>query len=100
MDALDLNTWSRQSLLYFSCYLVTKSCPTLGTPLTVVHQALLPVGFSRQESWSGLPFPSPDDLPHPEILLASPALAGRFFTTELPGKPHCYMALGNLFIIH
>ena len=45
------------------------------------------MGFSRQEYWSGLPFPSPEDLPNPGIELASPALAGGFFTTEPPGKP-------------
>jgi len=44
------------------------------------------VGFSRQEYWSGLPFPSPVDLLNPEIRPMSPALAGRFFTTEPPGK--------------
>ena len=38
--------------------LVTKSCPTLGTPWTVAHQALLSVGFPRQEYWSGWPCPS------------------------------------------
>ena len=42
--------------------------------------------FSRQEYWSGLPFPSPGDLPNPGIQPASPVLAGGFFTTELPGK--------------
>ena len=48
------------------------------------------MGFSRQECWSGLPCPPPGDLPEPGIELASvtsPALAGGFFTTELPGKP-------------
>ena len=40
------------------CCLVTKSCPTLLTPWTVAHQAPLSIGFSRQEYWSGLPFPS------------------------------------------
>jgi len=39
-------------------------------------------GFSQARIWSGLPFPSPGDLPHPGIKLAFPALAGRFFTTE------------------
>ena len=39
--------------------LVAKLCSTLGTPWTVAHQAPLPVGFSRQEYWSGLTFPSP-----------------------------------------
>ena len=46
--------------------------------------------LSRQEYWSGMPFPTPGDLPNPGIepvSLASPALAGRFFTTASPGKP-------------
>ena len=41
--------------------LVTKSCPTLATPLTIGHQAPLSMAFSKQGSWSGLPFPSPED---------------------------------------
>ena len=45
------------------------------------------MGLPRQEYQSGLPFPSPGDLPGPRIELVSPALAGRFFTTEPPGKP-------------
>ena len=57
------------------------------TPWTVAHQASLSMGFPRQEFWSGLPFPSPGDLPDPGIKPASPALAGGFFTTEPPGKP-------------
>ena len=59
------------------------------TPWTVAHQAPLSVGFSRQEYWSGLPFPTPGDLPDPGIesaSLVSPALAGGFFTTELPSR--------------
>ena len=46
------------------------------------------MGFPRQEYWSGLPFPSLGDLPDPGIEPTSPALAGGFFTTERPGKPH------------
>ena len=42
--------------------------------------------FSRQEYWSGLPFPSPGDLPFSGIEPVSPALAGKFFTTEPPGE--------------
>ena len=57
------------------------------TPWTVAHQVPLPMGFPRQEYWSRLLFPSPGDLPDPGIRPESPALAGRFFTTELPGKP-------------
>ena len=48
------------------------------------------MGFPRQEYWSGLPFPSPGDLPDLGIKLISPALAGRFFTIEPLGKPHAY----------
>ena len=59
-------------------------------PGTVASQAPMSMEFSRQEYWSGLPFPSLGDLPDPEIKsmsLASPALSGSFFTTELPRKP-------------
>ena len=59
------------------------SCVRLfATPWTVAHQAPLCMGFSRQEHWSGLPFPSPGDLPDPGIEPSSFALAGRFFTTS------------------
>ena len=60
------------------------------TPWTAAHQAPLSMGFSRQEYWSGVPFPPAGDLPNPGIEPASPvspALAGGFFTTEPPGKP-------------
>ena len=53
-----------------------------ATPWTVVHQAPLSLKFLGQEYCSGLPFPSPGDLPNPGIEPASPALAGRFFTAE------------------
>ena len=53
---------------------------------TVARQAHLSMGFSKQEYWSGLPFPSPGDLPGPGIKFASPTLAGGFFTSEPPGK--------------
>ena len=56
-----------------------------ATPWTVAHQAPLSMGLSRQEYWSGLPFPSLGDLPHPGIepvSLASLALTGGFFTTS------------------
>ena len=67
--------------------LVAKSCPTLGIPWTVARQAPLTMGFSRQEYWSGVPFPSPGDLPDPGIKPGSPALQADSFPTELPGKP-------------
>ena len=60
-------------------------------PWTVTHQAPLSTGFPRQEYWSGLPFHSPVDLPHPGFEPASPvcpALAGEFFTAQPAGKPN------------
>ena len=61
------------------------------TPWTIAHQAALSLKFSRQEYWSGLPFPTPRDLPDPGIKPTSPtspALAVISFTTEPHGKPH------------
>ena len=55
--------------------------------MTVTHQAPLSMRFPRQEYWCELPFPSPGNLPDPGIEPVSPALTGRFFTTEPPGKP-------------
>ena len=54
-----------------------------ATPWTVAHQASLSTGFSRQEYWSGLPFPSPGDLPNPGIEPGSPALQADALTSEL-----------------
>ena len=67
--------------------LVAKSCLTLATPWTVALQAPVSMGFSRQEYWSGLPFPPPGDLPDPEIKPQSTALQGESLPTELPGQP-------------
>ena len=75
----DSNTIIVQSL--------AQSCPTLCNPWTVAHQAPLSMGFSRQEYWSGLPFPSPGDLPDPGIKPRSPALQEDALTSEPPGKP-------------
>ena len=56
-------------------------------PWTVVYQASLSMGFSRQEYWSGLPLPSPGDLPDPGIKPKSPALQADTLPSEPPGKP-------------
>ena len=53
----------------------------------ITHLAPWSTGFPRQEYWSGLPFPSPWDFPNPGIEPVSPALAGKLFTSEPPGKP-------------
>ena len=58
-----------------------------ATPWTVAHQAPPSMGFSRQKHWSGLPFPSPRDLPDPSIEPRSPALQADALTSEPPGKP-------------
>ena len=57
-----------------------------ATPWTAEHQAPLSMGFFRQEAWGMLPCPTPGDLLDPRIEFVSPALAGRLFTTEPPGK--------------
>ena len=72
--------------------LVTKSCLTLMTPWTLAHQSLLSMGFPRQNYWSGLPFSSAGDLPHPgtepisPVLQDVPCIEGGFFTAQPPGK--------------
>ena len=58
-----------------------------ATPWTVACQAPLSMGFSEQEYWSGLPFPSPGDLPNPGIEPRSPALQADALSSEPPGKP-------------
>ena len=77
--------------------LVAKSCLTLCDPLDHSSPSVSVCGCLRAkenglaltESWRGLPSPPPGDLPDPGIELVSPALAGRLFTTETPGKPEC-----------
>ena len=75
--------------------LVTKSCPTLAISWTVACQAPLSMGFFRQEYWSGLPFPSPGDLPNPGIKPRSPVLQANSLPTgatrEAPDRiiGHC-----------
>ena len=65
---------------------VTQPCPTLYDPLNCSPPAPLSMGFPRQESWSGLPFPSPEDLPDPDFLPWQVDV----FTTEPPGKTLFY----------
>ena len=67
------------------------------TPWTVACQALLPMGFSRQEYWSGLPFPSPGDLPNPGIEPGSPALQEVSLPSEPPRKPCSLSFLQGIF---
>ena len=73
-------------VLYQSC-LIAKLSDCFANSWTVAHQAALSMGFPKQEYWSGLPFPTLEDLLDTGIKPTSPALAGGFFTTE-PLWPH------------
>ena len=76
------------------CARVLDHVRLFATPQTVDHQASLLMEFCRQEYWNRQPFPSPEDLPYPRIKPTSPvspALAGRFFTNEPPGKTYIYL---------
>ena len=64
------------------------------TPWTVAHQAPLSMRFSRQEYWSGLPFPSPGDLPNPGINTASPAWAGGLFIIRATWEDRYLVSFG------
>ena len=70
------------------------------TPWTADRQAPLSMGFPKQEYWSGLPFPSPGDLPNPGIEPRSPTLQADSLPTELLGKPgdieFCYFSVDQL----
>ena len=69
------------------CVLTLSRVQLFATPWTVTHQALWSMGFSRQEYWSGLPFPSPGDLPNPGIKPGCPTLQADSLLSEPPGKP-------------
>ena len=68
------------------CAQLLSHVQIFATPWTVALQAPLSMEFSRQEYWSGLPFPRLGDLPNPVNELVSPAPAGRVFTIVPPGK--------------
>ena len=65
-----------------------QSFQLFATPWTVAFQGPLSMGFSRQEYWSGLPFPSPGNLPNPGIKHVSSPLASGFFTTSTSWEAH------------
>ena len=67
-----------------------------ATPWTVAYQAPLSMGFSRQEYWSELPFPSPGDLPNPGIEAGSPALQTDALPSEPPGKHRLLAEAGHI----
>ena len=86
LNSEKVNTFPLLLLLLLSC---VSHVRLFAIPRTVARQPPLSTGFSRQEHWSGLPRPPPGDLPDPgsePMSPVSPALAGRIFTTEPPGK--------------
>ena len=86
----DMTEQLNNSVVPCVCTCMLSYFRLFGTPWTLSRQAPLSMEFSSQEYWSGLPFPTPRDPPSPGIKpesLASPALAGRFFTTAPPEKP-------------
>ena len=84
------------------CGLDAKSSLTLWDQWTVARKTPRSIGFSRQECWSALPFPSPGHFPDLGIKPKSPALAGRFVTTESYGNSHCITILDliKLYILY
>ena len=85
-------SFSFDDLCVLSCFCQVRLFATLWN--VACPWAPLSMGFSRQENWSGLPFPSPEDLPDPGIepkSLISPAWAGRFFATSITWKAHDYL---------
>ena len=78
--------------------LVAKLYPTLVTPWTVACQAPLCLGFPKQEYWSGLPFPSPGDLPDPGTEPRSPALQMDSLLSEPPFEQYSceYMSISTM----
>ena len=78
--------WSAKPEMAYMCSL--SHVRLFVTSWTLAHQAPLSLEFSRQEYWSGQPFPSPGDLPHPDTEPRSPALQADSLPSEPPGKPN------------
>ena len=77
-----LTTATQEPIPISRSLLCTKSCPTFCDPMTIAHQTPLSMGFSSQEYWSGLLFPSPGDLPDPGMKPRSPTLQTDSFPSE------------------
>ena len=80
--------------IHICCVTLLQLCLTLCDPVDcIAHQAPLSIGFSRQESWNGLPFPPPGDLSDPGIKPSSPILQADSLLSEPPGKLNLYCLL-------
>ena len=80
----------------FESFLVLSHVRLFVISWTVAHQTPLSMGFPRQEHWSGLPFPAPEDLPNAGIEPVSPALPGRFFITV--SLSHQYINIYSYYV--
>ena len=78
----------------------THNKDTPPQTMSVAHQAPLSMGFSRQEYWSGLPFPYLGDLLNPRIEPGSPALQADSLPSDPPGKPHVYNTPHKMKTVH
>ena len=85
------NPSQHQSLLHMLKVKSLSRVRLFAIPWTIAHQDPLSMGFSRQEYWRGLPFPSPGDLPNPGIKPRSPALQADALPSEPPEKPYTYV---------
>ena len=81
---------------FFAAPVVLSHVRLFSTPQTVACQAPLSMGFSRQEYWSGLPFPPPGNLPDSGIEPTSPALQADFLSLSCQGSLHCFMNVYHL----
>ena len=93
----------RKMLLYFTMVIMPFRCRSVVSNSeilrTIGHQDPLSVGFPRQEYYSGFPCPSLGGLPDPGIEPLSPALVGRFFTTEPPGVMPSYIYFLSILLV-
>ena len=83
-------------IIVLSGYVCAQPCLTLCNPMDCSPPGSSVMEFSRQEYWSGLPFPSPGDLPNPEIKPRSPALQAGSLPSEPPEKLLCFLVLTYL----
>ena len=81
-----MNSWASLMALWVKKVKLLSGVQLFATPWTVAYQAPPSMEFSRQEYWSGLPFPSPGDLPDPGLEPGSPALQADALLSKPPGK--------------
>ena len=99
LPSLRTDSSSQLYSVYVQACSVAQSCPTLCDPMTVTRQAPLSMEFSRQKYWSGLLFPSPEDLPDPGIKPTSPALQADSLPLSHLGSPSVSTDNTNILLV-